>query len=49
MGQLKDTVNVHRQQFMWAVHERDHKHDKMMQLTREKEVLQALIVQLTQE
>ena len=34
---------------MWAVHERDHKHDQMMQLACKKEVLQAQIVQLTQE
>jgi len=39
MGRLKDTVNVRRQQLMQAIRERDHKHDQMMQLAREKEAL----------
>ena len=34
---------------MRAVHERDPKHDQMMQLARKKEALQAQIVQQTQE
>ena len=34
---------------MRAVHEGEHKHEHMIQLAREKEVLQAQIVQLTHE
>ena len=34
---------------MWAIHEGEHKHEQMIQLAREKEVLQAQIVQLTHE
>ena len=41
VGRLKDAMNTRRQQLMWAIHERDHKHDQMMQLAHEKEALQA--------
>ena len=41
VGRLMDAVNTRRQQFMRVVHERDHKHDQMMQLARKKEALQA--------
>ena len=27
VGRLKDAMNTHRQQFVWAIRERDHKHD----------------------
>ena len=39
VGQLMDALNTRRQQFVWAIRERDHKHDQMMQLAREKEAL----------
>ena len=47
VGQLTKALNTLRQQFVRAIHEGEHKHEQMIQLAREKEALQAQIVQLT--
>ena len=45
----EDIEEYHRQQWVKAIRERDHKQDQMSQLARERETLQERLVQITRE